>query len=227
MVATTTSMLKILYAVSAFEQLLGSFFRRSIDRAAVVSAGNTGRIECGFTSDLTALQSAIRRISYKNASERTRLWDTLTTEAALHFWQAGRRNVPWVMLTVTDGGDCASTKFDKDPVGAGEFFRRYFTFEPSNFAALVGVGRDKSIDTPALNRFAQAANCPAIAIKDFSLLEEMFLKIAVQLTTGLTGVRHSLGNLSWTELQRVRNLTHVPVDLMLVIDRSGSMYKQA
>ena len=89
------------------------------------------------------------------------------------------------------------------------------------------MGEDKAIDRPALAKFAQAASCMGIAIRDFSLLEEWFLRIAVQITTGLAGVRYSLGNLSWTELQRVRSLTHTPIDLMLVIDRSGSMFKQA
>jgi hypothetical protein len=223
-VATTTlGKNKIHYAVEAFERLVENLIRPSIDRVAVLSAGNTCRVECDFTSDIARVRSAIRSLTYTNRDEKTRLWDTLA-DGALAFWRAGRRNVPWVKVDLTDGGDNASTVFKKDPVGAGQFMRNNFTFEPSNYLALVGVGEDKNINRPALEKFALAARCPAIAIKDFTLLEDMLLRIALQITTGLTGVRYSLGSLSWTELQRVRNLVHVPLDLMVTIDRSGSMY---
>jgi Mg-chelatase subunit ChlD len=219
---TTTSTRKITYATTACMELLTHYFRFSIDRAAIVSAGSTGRLECPFTADLSLLERTLRMLAQVNGHEKTRLWDTLT-DAAGYFWQAGRRNVPWIMLGCTDGGD----SFGRSPIGAGLFLRRHFTAEPSNTLALVAAGTDSAIDKPALLRFAQAAKCSVFAIKEFSQLEDLFLKIAVQLTTGLSGVRYSMGNLSWTELQRVRSLTHVPVDLMLVIDRSGSMYKEA
>jgi len=172
---------------------------------------------------MAKVRTAIRSLRYTNGDEKTRLWDTLV-DGANAFWRAGRRNVRWVKIAVTDGGDNASTTFRKDPVGAGLFMRNNFTFEPSNYLALVGVGEDKNIDKPALAKFGLAADCPAIVIKDFTLLENMLLRIALQVTSGLAGVRYSLGSLSWTELQRVRNLVHVPFDLMLTIDRSGSMY---
>jgi hypothetical protein len=223
MSSTTIGLRKIDFATSAFERLLQNFFRWSIDRAAVISAGNEGLIECGFTSDLTALKSAIRRLTHTKGDEKTCLWDTVVASTA-YYRRAGRRNVPWVELVVSDGGDNASVTYKKDPVRAGHFVYDHFTREPSNYLALVGVGEDKQIDKQALEKFAIASNCVAIAIKDFSLLGEMFLSIAVQITSGLAGVRYSAGNLSWTELERMRHVVHVPIDLALVIDRSGSMY---
>ena len=223
MATTTLGKKKIEYATEAFERLVENFVRPRIDRVAVLAAGNTCLVECDFTSDMAKVRAAIRSLRYTNRDEKTRLWDTLADGAAA-FWRAGRRNVRWVKLAVTDGGDNASTTFRKDPVGAGQFMKNNFTFEPSNYLALVGVGEDKNIDRPALDKFGLAADCPAIVIKDFTLLEHMLLRIALQVTSGLFGVRYSLGSLSWTELQRVRNLVHVPFDLMLTIDRSGSMY---
>ncbi len=224
MITTKTSRKKkIHYAAEAFERLVENFIRPRIDRVAVLSAGTTLRVECDFTSDIAKVRSAIHALTLSNGDEKTRLWDTVV-EGVDYFWRAGRRWVRWMNVGLTDGGDNASDIFKKDPEGAGLFVKNNFTREPSNYMALIGVGEDKNIDRRALEKFAAAANCPAIAIKDFRQLEGMLLNIALQVTSGLTGVRYSLGGLTWTELQRVRHLVHVPFDLMLTIDRSGSMY---
>jgi hypothetical protein len=222
---TTVGDRKIDLTIEACEKL-AKYVLTSQDRVAVVTCGSTARVECDFTNDWGRFLSALRSIPYVNQKEKTRLWDSIA-DYAIAFWKAGRRNVPWLFIAVTDGADCASTTFEKDPIGAGTFMRHRFTFEQSNFMALVGVGENEAIDKPALLNFAQAAQCPAVTIKDFTFLEEMFLKIAFQFTTALTGVRYSLGNLSWTELQRVRNLTRFPVDMLFLIDRSASMFERA
>jgi len=216
---TTSGPTKIMHAVTASEHLLDNFIRPGIDRVAVISFGSTARVESDFGASLPESRASLRSLIFANANEKTRLWQTMI-DASTAFWRAGRRNAAWVMQGVTDGGDT----FKTDPVLAGHYLRRNFTFEPSNYLALVGVGEERAIDRPALDKFASASGGSLFAIRDFSLLEELFLRIALRITTGLTPVRSTLGNLSWTELRRVRSLSHVPVDLMLVLDRSGSMY---
>ena len=66
-----------------------------------------------------------------------------------------------------------------------------------------------------------------MTLDGFALLEEMFLRIAVQVSTRLAGMRYSLGNLSWNEVHKIRNLCHVPIEWMLLLDRSGSMWQDA
>jgi Mg-chelatase subunit ChlD len=209
----------MVHAVSACEHLLDNFIRPAIDQVAIIDCGNTARIESDFGATLAESRAALRSLISANTREQTRLWQSVM-DASTAFWRAGRRNAAWVMIVVTDGGDT----FKIDPVLAGQYLRHRFTFEPSNYLAVVGVGEDKAIDRAALDTFARAAGGSSFAIRDFSLLEALFQTIALRITTGLTPVHYTLGNLSWTEVQRVRNLSHGPVDLMLVLDRSGSMY---
>jgi hypothetical protein len=90
----------------------------------------------------------------------------------------------------------------------------------------VGVGSDRHIDRAALHRLAQAANCTAVTLDDFTRLEEMLLCIAYRVSTRLAGVRYSLGNVSWDGLREIRSLSTVPLDWMVLLDRSGSMFNQ-
>jgi hypothetical protein len=92
--------------------------------------------------------------------------------------------------------------------------------------ALIGVGSDKAIDRHALSEFAQAANCLAVTLGGFELLEDLFLRIAVKVTTSLVGVPYSVGGLTWTEVRRLRSASLRSLDFGVLLDRSGSMFNE-
>jgi hypothetical protein len=46
-------------------------------------------------------------------------------------------------------------------------------------------------------------------------------------TSKLVGLRHTVGNISWDELARIRQVSHVPIDFSFLLDRSGSMAEVA
>jgi hypothetical protein len=77
------------------------------------------------------------------------------------------------------------------------------------------------------NQMARIGNFIYFPVKDFYLLELVFLTIAHKVTTSLS---LSVGNLtvgnasaSWAEVQRRRNLCQVAIDYGLLIDVSASM----
>jgi hypothetical protein len=51
----------------------------------------------------------------------------------------------------------------------------------------------------------------------------VFLKIALQVSTQLIGQRIQVGNLTWEEVARIREVSQVAIDYAFLIDRSGSM----
>jgi hypothetical protein len=62
-----------------------------------------------------------------------------------------------------------------------------------------------------------------VTIAAFPLLEQMFLRIALQVSSQLVGRTFDFAGLTWAQVQEIRKLVQVPIDYAFLIDRSGSM----
>jgi hypothetical protein len=195
--------------------------RPGVDRGQITTFGSTFRVERDFTSDPGRLRLALSAVSSSITKEKTRLYDSLA-DAVSAFYAAGHRDRPWVLCCVTDGCDNASLRFG-NPGSIGLHLARSFNHDPTNFLVVVAVGTDSQIDRDALSILGQNACCPCITIERFDLMEQVFIQIALRVTTRLIGLRRTVGNISWDELAGIREVSHVPIDFSFLLDRSGSM----
>jgi hypothetical protein len=219
---------KIEYALGAARLFIHHLHREGFDRGMIASFGNDYRVEHGFTSTESYLHAALTnsRLSpneIKRKNEGTRLYDSIE-DVINEFWRNGKRDRPWLLTVITDGKDYYDYgKYKNNPYGIGRFIAIQFNHEPSNFIFVIGVGEGDEIDKNALSTMADSGNFLAVNIGAFSLLEAVFLKIAINVSSELVGRRIEVGNLSWQEVSHLRQISQTALDYAFLIDRSGSM----
>lgn len=218
-------MKKIEYAVGAAGLFIQHLHREDFDRGMIASFGNGFRVEQGFTTSEYQLHNSLARVKRSVTNEGTWLYDSIE-DVIQEFWRSGRRNRPWLLTVITDGYDNTSSRYRNNPAAIGRFVASKFNHEPSNFIFVIGVGEGKQIDRNALATMGNYGEFLAITIGAFPLLERVFLEIAVKVSTQLAGYQVNIGNLSWGEVARVREVTQVAFDYAFLIDRSGSMTEQ-
>jgi len=216
---------KIEYAVGAAGLFIHHLHRDNFDRGMIATFGNRYRLDQSFTSYENNLHSSLRGLVRSVTNDRTRLYDSIE-DCIMEFWRNGRRNCPWLLTVITDGQDNESSRYLNNPAGIGRFVAARYNHEASNFIFVIGVGEGNMIDREALATLGNNGNFLAMTIAAFPLLEAVFLKIALQVTTQLTGYQVNMGNLSWGEVSRIRQVSHVAFDYAFLIDRSGSMGEQ-
>lgn len=215
-------MKKIEYAVGAAGLFSHHLHREGFDRGMIATFGNGFRVEQGFTSYEGNIHSSLNRVSRSITNERTRLYDSIE-DVVMEFWRTGQRDRPWLLTVITDGQDNESRKYQNNPASIGRFVATRFNHESSNYIFVIGVGEGRMIDKNALATLGDYGNFLAITIGAFPLLEMVFLEIAVKVSTQLSGIRVTSGNMTWAEVSRIRQVSQVPFDYAFLIDRSGSM----
>ena len=164
---------KIEYAAGAALHFIESLHAEGVDRGCIASLGNNFRVDQPFTTHKHELADTLIRLGQSRPSENTALYDSIAL-AIKQFQDHGRRNVPWVLIVLTDGKDNASQAFppkDKQsPAIIGHLTARCFTVEPTNYFVLVGIGDQNSLDVEALTTIGHFANSPAIPLANFHLL---------------------------------------------------------
>ena len=215
-------MKKIEYAVGAAGLFVQNLHRENFDRGMIASFGNNFRVEQGFTATESYIHRSLARVGGSVTNEGTWLYDSIEN-VIMEFWRTGRRDRPWLLTVITDGVDNESSKYRKNPAGIGNFIAQKFNHETSNFIFVIGVGEGNQIDKNALGTMGRYGNFYAITIEAFPLLEMVFLKIAVEVSTAISGYQVNYGNLTWGEVSRIRQVSHVAFDYAFLIDRSGSM----
>lgn len=217
---------KIEYAVAAASIFIRNLHRNNFDHGMIATFGNTFRVEQNFTSNENNLQYSLGRVVSSITNERTRLYDSIE-DVITEFWRNGARDRPWLLTIITDGQDNESRKYrstDRNsPVRIGDYVLRRFNHEPTNFPFLIGVGDGQQIDAQSLAIIGQVGRFPAVTIAAFPLLEQMFLRIALQVSSQLVGRTFDFAGLTWAQVQEIRKLVQVPIDYAFLIDRSGSM----
>ena len=212
-------MKKIDYAVAASAVFIDHLHRDGFDRGMIATFGSNLCIEQGFTSNRAQLYYGLKGIRVNGT---TRLYDSIEDVISL-FWQYGDRRRPWLLTIITDGQDNESQKYHRYPAGIGHYVATRFMHESTNFVFLIGVGQGNEINANALGTLGNTGRFPAMTIAAFPLLERLFLEIALKVSTQLVGRRINIGNLSWAEVARIRQTSHVPIDYAFLIDRSTSM----
>lgn len=216
-------MKKIEYACAAAGIFIKHLHTEGFDRGMIATFGNSFQVVQNFTSVESQLHSALSRTVRSVSNEGTRLYDSME-DGIMKFWQSGDRRRPWILIVVTDGKDYFDQgKYRNNPAGIGTFIAQRFNHEPSNFMFLLGVGRRGEIDVNALATVGAYGGILAIPVEAFALLEAVFLKIAVSITTDVFSQTYTQGNISWQRVAELRRLSHRPLDYAFLIDRSGSM----
>lgn len=211
-------MKKIDYAIGASASFIQHLHRNGFDRGMVATFGSHFRIEQHFTPNSAQLFAALRRLKPNGG---TRLYDSIE-DIIGQFWLYGDQRRPWLLIVITDGQDNESKKYKSNPVGIGRYVAKNYNQE-SNFITVIGVGKGDQIDGKSLVTFGNTGGFPAIAIDAFPLLEEVFLRIALQVSTSLVGRRIDIGRLSWAEVAKYYQISQIPIDYAFLIDCSGSM----
>jgi hypothetical protein len=213
---------KIEYAVGAAGLFIRHLHREGFDRGMIATFGNSFRVEQGFTTTETYLHSALGRVSRSITDERTRLYDSIE-DVISEYWRNGQRNRPWLLTVITDGQDNESRKYRDNPGAIGRYIATRYNHESTNFVFVVGVGEGSQIDRQALGILGDTGGFLAMTVAAFPLLEMAFLQIALDVSTQILGRRIEIGNLSWEQVARIRQVTHTALDYAFLIDRSGSM----
>lgn len=213
---------KIEYAVGAASLFIQHLHRENFDRGMIATFGNSFQVVQSFTPYESQLHTSLGLAARSISNERTRLYDSIE-DTIMAFWHAGSRNRPWLLTIITDGQDNESRKYRQNPAAIGRFVATRFNHEASNYIFVIGVGEGNQIDKNALATLGDYGNFLAITIAAFPLLERVFLEIALQVTTQIAGYQVNIGNLSWGEVARIRQVSHVAFDYAFLIDRSGSM----
>lgn len=216
-------MKKIDYACAAAGIFIQHLHTEGFDRGLIATFGNSFQVVQGFTGAESQLHSALARTRRSVTNEGTRLYDSIE-DGIDQFWSGGDRRRPWLFIVVTDGkNNFDYGKYHNNPVGIGNTIARRFNHEPSNFMFLLGVGKNDEIDVNALATVGAYGGILAIPVQAFALLEAVFLKIALSVTTDIVGQTISSGNVTWAQVAQLRRVSHRPLDYAFLIDRSGSM----
>jgi hypothetical protein len=215
-------MKKIEYAVGAAGLFIQHLHRPGIDRCMLATFGSTFRVDQGFTSNEPQLHSTLSRISRSITDETTRLYDSIE-DSIDQFRTYGYRDRPWLLTVITDGIDNESRRYKSNPAAIGQYVATRYNHEDSNFIFVIGVGEGNQIDKNALGTLGHYGNFIAMTIEAFPLLEMLFIRIALQVSERLEGIRVNYGNISWAEVSRIRQISNIPFDYAFLIDRSGSM----
>ncbi|RGB34715.1 hypothetical protein C1646_668313 [Rhizophagus diaphanus] len=220
LVRATTQNTQISCAIKASNELVKNLHRDGLDRGCIATFNDSMVVRQSFTRDEASLYRSLNGLS-NVVSGGTRLYDSMI-DVIKTFQRNGDQSRPWIFVVVTDGDDNRSSRSLKK---CAEEISRLFTKESSNFLFVVGVG--DGVDSTKMEQMASIGNFIYFPVKEFYLLELVFLTIAHKITTSLS---LSVGNLSvgnysasWAEVQRHRNLCQVAIDYALLIDVSASM----
>lgn len=188
----------------------------SEDRCCVASFSNSFTIHTNFTTSREQLAESLKHV-ITHVGGGTRLYDAIRL-ATFHFRQNGRRDAVWLLLVVTDGNDDdssqeAAVRYCHE---VGSVFQ-----DRTNFGFLLGVGQD--VNVPRLGLCAAASKLDSLPVESFALLAEIFKRLLLQVQRQVQGVL-IVGDGSAAVLQREQiSVSRIPIDVMLVMDVSGSM----
>ncbi|CAG8505445.1 3073_t:CDS:2 [Diversispora eburnea] len=212
---------KLSCAIKASKELVTNLHRDGLDRGCIATFNNSMVIRQSFTENESSLHRSLEALR-NIASGGTCLYDSMYDLITGTFRRKGDVTRPWVMIVVTDGNDISSTR---SLYKCAEEIYSKFTRESSNYLFLVGVGDDVKSDNMEI--MAKKGNFTYVPVKDFYLLEFVFMTLALKVTNSLSLSVNSLAvnnvSATWAEVQQHRRLSNVAIDYALLIDISYSM----
>ena len=221
---------KITVGIGAMHYFVRQVHREGIDRGCVASFGNTLAVEQTLTTDRGQVAAALMGVESKvlgDANEGTALYDSLATVGE-QFARAADRPAVGVLLAVTDGKDVHSSRFKNDPTGAGRAYKRALDASPLQYlTVLIGVGADDEIDAVALARLADAGGMSLVTVDNMAKLGDVLAALGTQLTTGVVTEVVKIGRYAIADQRHVAQVSVVPFDYVILMDRSGRMANRA
>lgn len=218
---------KITVGCGAVHHFIRLVHRDGIDRGAVASFGNTFTVEQAFTPQKGEVAGALLTVEQKVLSgkrEGTALYDSIVQLGHSFAVASYERPAVGVVIAVTDGMDVNSRKFKDNPVSAGVAYSQLIRAAQNPiYTFLIGVGSDREIDRGALNSLASAGQMQLITVDNMSRLGEILSHLGTQLTSGTITRVVQAGNYAIAAQQRVAQLSVIPYDYAILMDRSGSM----
>jgi Mg-chelatase subunit ChlD len=143
--------------------------------------------------------------------------------SVLQFITRAHKNRPWVLVILTDGRDNESGSADAKETA--QKVLTAFNKPASNFTFLIGLGKD--VNTSELERLSQATHSCYMPAQDSSALMLLFAIIATQVTNGvevnLSRLQAEGAEVVLAQVSRVRKMSRQAIDLLLLVDISGSM----
>jgi hypothetical protein len=221
-------------AATAATGLFVSHVHRGCDYGALMSFGNTFRVETDFTRDrdslyggLVGLQGKVEQACRNGEGEGTRLYDSVADGLA-RLNGVATPGMPRVLVVVTDGKDNGSTHYRNAPAGAGRAVaRRLREADGPCVLFVIGVGAETQIDTAALTEFGRYGGFPILTIAAMPQLADLLATVATTITAQVT--RREIRGNGFLIRQDTPELhiEQTPLVYAVLLDRSGSMSENA
>lgn len=221
-------MRKIEYAIGATGLFVKQLHRENFDRGMIATFGDRFQVVQPLTASEARLENALNGV-LKGTTDRylrdrepnTRLYDSLE-DVVKAFLRDAQPDRPKLLTVITDGQDNASAKYRNHPDVVGRFIHNSYSGETLNFMFVVGVGSNQQLDAQGLARMGNAGRFPALKINAFPLLMQVFLEIAIEVSSSVDGKRRE-GPASWDAVSEVFRVSETPLDYAFLIDVSASM----
>jgi len=154
----------------------------------------------------------------------TALWDAIFGSVAQFISTADQRR-PWILVVLTDGDDTSSTIATIDQTSR---VLSAFNAPQNNFTFVIGLGRE--VNARSLQWLCRQSSSVYLAAEDTAMLHTLFALIALQVVEGVTidlaAVQTSGVEALFARVERSRQIRRQPIDLLLLVDISGSMAVQ-
>jgi len=153
----------------------------------------------------------------------THLWDSIII-SVLQFITTADRTRPWVLIVLTDGDDQGSSKSQREAAT----ILQGFNSQSSNFSFIVGLGRE--VNERALKGVCDSSGSIYLPAEDTSTLHILFALIGLQISKGIQIDIASITTQGveqvYARVSEVARMGRQPVDILLLVDISGSMASQ-
>jgi Mg-chelatase subunit ChlD len=152
----------------------------------------------------------------------TRLWDCIV-EGIETFVKAADQKRPWLAIILTDGEDIDSKKHDMNAAAAA---MAIFNRGQGNLTCVIGLGNQVGSKMEAI---CQATGSLYVPVAKAEILPVVFAVLALHVVKGVridvAKIASQDATLVLAQAREVAHLQRMPVDVMMMIDVSGSMYK--
>jgi len=188
------------------------------DRCSIVAFNENYRpiVHLGSESDCLAAMLILTSC----CKGGTHLWDAIAT-SVLHFISVADRTRPWLLVILTDGADTGSEITLTKAAGALQLFNA----PGSNFCFVVGIGSD--VKTSEMKTLCNSSGSLYVPASSAEVLKVLFAAIALQVREGIrvdiARIMTEDASAIYARVQQQTQLARQPVDMLFLIDVSGSM----
>eukprot|EP00298_Acanthocystis_sp_HF-20_P016870 c21612_g1_i1.p1 GENE.c21612_g1_i1~~c21612_g1_i1.p1 ORF type:complete len:252 (+),score=113.96 c21612_g1_i1:1205-1960(+) len=153
----------------------------------------------------------------------THLWDSIIV-SVIHFTSIAISTRPWVLIILTDGDDQGSQRSQYEAAQLLSAFNK----PQNNFSFVVGLGR--SVNERALKSLCDTSGSIYLPAENTATLHVLFALIGLQISSGVqidvARIMNEGVERVYATVREVAQMGRQPVELLLLVDISGSMNEQ-